>query len=237
MKYFTITVLGLLLAFGCSHTTSDQTKASTGKTHDPTHHHHVDDNPSNQHMNKRPFAELVAGLESEDRAQWQKPDLVLEQLGDLTGKTVLDIGAGTGYFSFPLAERGAQVIAADVDDRFLEYISDKKRKRGVDNLTTRKVPYDSPGLSPQEVDAAIIINTYHHINERIAYFAQVKQGLKPGGQLLVVDYKKEDTPHGPPMNHRMSAETVERELKEAGFQQIRIDPTTLTYQYMVLAQK
>lgn len=243
MKKHTLFMMGLVaLLLGCnSSATTEETPAETESTaaaHDGHHGHHAtDDNISNQHMNRRPFEDLVAGLESDDRAEWQKPDVVLDQLGDLTGKTVMDIGAGTGYFSFRLAQRGANVIAADVDDRFQEYIMEQKEKTGLDNLETRQVPYDSPGLSPAEADVVIIVNTYHHINDRVEYFAKVLDGLKPGGRLFVVDYKKEETPHGPPLNHRMSAETVERELNEAGFQEMERDETTLPYQYMVMAYK
>ena len=76
-------------------------------------------------MNQRPFEELVAHFEDPSRDEWQKPDAVLAQLGDLQGKKVMDIGSGTGYFSFRMAKAGAQVICADVDERFLEYISKK----------------------------------------------------------------------------------------------------------------
>lgn len=243
MKKYTLLMMGMLaLLLSCNSSTTAETEQEaepTAASHDGHHGHHhtTDDNISNQHMNRRPFEDLVAGLESDGRAEWQKPDVVLDQLGDLTGKTVMDIGAGTGYFSFRLAQRGANVIAADVDDRFQEYIVEQKEKTGLDNIETRKVPYDSPGLSPAEADAVIIVNTYHHINDRAEYFAKVLEGLKPGGRLFVVDYKKEETPHGPPLNHRMSAETVENELREAGFSRMELDRTTLPYQYMVMAHK
>ena len=77
-----------------------------------THHH-----SANKHMNESEFEELVERFEHRDRNQWQQPDKVLTSLGELNGKTIVDIGAGTGYFAFRLLEKGAKVIAVDIDER------------------------------------------------------------------------------------------------------------------------
>jgi len=81
---------------------------------------------SNIFMNQRSFEDLVNAFESEDREEWQKPDEVIALLGDIRGKTIMDIGAGTGYYAFRMTAKGAKVIAADVDDRFLNYMAAKK---------------------------------------------------------------------------------------------------------------
>jgi len=126
-------------------------------------------------------------------------------LGDVKDEKIIDIGAGTGYFSFRLAEAGATVIAADVDERFLEYIKEKKAKLNMTDgqIIVRKVPYNSPNLGYSEVDKAIIVNTYHHIEDRSEYFAKVKKGLKPDGELIVIDFFKKKTPVGPPVKMKM----------------------------------
>lgn len=200
---------------------------------------HKDHNEANKHMHKRKFEDLVTNFESADRASWQKPEEVIKKLGDIKGKTVMDIGSGTGYFSFKLVEAGAQVIAADVNKKFREYIQQKQKERNVseDQLRTLKLPYDSPKLESEEVDAVIIVNTYHHIENRKKYFNQVLEGLKSDGKLLVVDFKKEKTPHGPPLKMRLTVQEVKKELQEAGFSQVEIDMQLLPYQYTVLATK
>ncbi|OJJ19415.1 hypothetical protein BKI52_21640 [marine bacterium AO1-C] len=200
---------------------------------------HQDHNEANKHMHKRSFEDLVKSFESEDRAKWQKPDEVIKKLGDLKDKTVMDIGSGTGYFSFKLAAQGAKVIAADVNDKFQDYITQRKEKEKLNDeqLVTRKVPYDAPNLQVEEADHVIIVDTYHHVENRIDYFKKVLAGLKPGGKLLVVDFKKEETPHGPPQKMRLTAEEVKKELTEAGFTNIVIDTELLPYQYTVLAGK
>lgn len=196
------------------------------------HHHHAHDNPSNVHMNKTSFEDLVKMFEDSARAAWQKPDDIVDLLGDLKGKTVMDIGAGTGYFAFRLAKKGATVIAADVDERFIEYIENKQ----VQNVTTRLVPYDNSDLKPNEVDAVIIVDTYHHIENRIDYFKVVLKGLKKDGRLIIVDFKKEDTPHGPPVSHRIAADEVVHELQKAGFSSFEIEEDFLPYQYIIIAK-
>ncbi|MCB0374922.1 MAG: class I SAM-dependent methyltransferase [Sinomicrobium sp.] len=200
-------------------------------------HSHTDHNKSNIYMNRNAFDDLVKGFEAPDRALWQKPEEVIAMLGDIQGKTVMDIGAGTGYFSFRMAARGATVIAADVDERFLEYIETKKSETGVQSVLTRKVPYDDPKLEENEADAVIIVDTYHHIENRVAYFRNVLKGLKPDGKLMVVDFKKEETPHGPPQDHRLQPDEVIAELRKAGFTDFKSNTTALAYQYIIIAVK
>ena len=81
-----------------------------------------------------------------------------------SGKTVADIGAGTGYFSFPISKQAAKVIAIDIDQRFLDYIAQKKQTQKIGgNIETRLTKPDSSGLKPGEADMVLIVDTYHHI--------------------------------------------------------------------------
>jgi len=192
---------------------------------------------ANEHMNRSAFADLVASFESPDRAAWQKPDEVVAALGDLAGKTVMDIGSGTGYFSFRLAAAGAKVICGDVDERFLEHIAARKAELGLSDaqMELRKLPYDSSRLAPGEADLVLIVDTYHHIEDRVDYFSEVKAGLKPGGRLVVVDFFKRDVPVGPPVGMKLDEQTIVDELRRAGFQQFEIDGDLLPYQYIISA--
>lgn len=203
--------------------------------HGHGHHHH---GAANEHMHQTSFKELVDRFEGKDRDAYQKPEQVVQFLGDMKGKTIIDIGAGTGYFSFPLAKAGAKVIAADVDERFLNYIENKKENQRMtdDQLISKKVPYDSPDLKNGEVDMAIIVNTYHHIENRKLYFAKVKKGLKPGGELVVIDFFKKETPFGPPVKMKLSEDQVMAELKIAGFKEFDVNQKLLPYQYIIRAK-
>jgi len=230
MKKFYL--LCLLFAWGCQNNTNQSTVEEDHTENHGHHHGHA-----NEHMNKRPFEELVANFESPERAEWQKPDSVIAFLGDLEGKTVMDIGSGTGYFSFRMAEAGANVICADVDERFLNYIAERRAEKGLTEaqVETRKVPYDSSKLQEGEADLVIIVNTYHHIENREDYFAEVKRGLKPGGRLVVIDFRKEETPVGPPLEMKITEEKVMDELREAGFTDMQVNNDLLPYQYIITA--
>lgn len=192
---------------------------------------------ANAHMNQAPFEDLAASFESAERESWQKPDEVVAALGDISGMTIMDIGSGTGYFSFRLVEAGARVICADVDDRFLNHIRQRKEAEGLtdEQMEIRKVPYDSSSLEVAEVDMAIIVDTYHHIQSRTEYFAEVRRGLKPGGRLVVVDFFKIEVPVGPPVEMKLSADTIVDELRSAGFQNFEINQELLPYQYIIFA--
>ncbi len=234
------------LFIACHQGTNDHNEADHNHPHSQQHkerkghqHHHHDDNKSNHLMNKQDFNDLVNAFEDPKRADYQKPAAVLDKLGDIKGKRIMDIGAGTGYFSFRMVDRGATVIAADVDDRFLEYIKKKQGEKGIEEskLITKKVPYDSPNLEAEEIDAAIIVNTYHHIENRGDYFEQVLKGLKTKGKLLIVDFKKKETPHGPPKNHRIAVDEVARELGQLKNVEVEQDVSTLEEQYIVILTK
>jgi 2-polyprenyl-3-methyl-5-hydroxy-6-metoxy-1,4-benzoquinol methylase len=193
---------------------------------------------ANAHMNSMGFDQLVARFEAPGREQWQKPEAVIESLGGLNGKTVVEIGSGTGYFSFRLAEAGAHVIAADVDRRFLDYVERRKteRKLGDDKIITRLIPYDSPQLLEKEADLVLLVDVYHHIEDRENYFKQVRAGIKPDGKLVIVDFKMIETSDGPPLAMRISPMQVQAELTAVGFSRFKLDRDMLPFQYILTAE-
>ncbi|RMF61473.1 MAG: class I SAM-dependent methyltransferase, partial [Calditrichaeota bacterium] len=125
--------------------------------------------------------------------------------------------------------------AIDIDERFLNYIEEKNKTLQLP-VETRLVEPDDPQLKPGEADIVLIVDTYHHIENRPTYFARVRENLKPGGALVVVDFKKEEMPVGPPLEMKLDANTVVEELKKAGYQTITVDDTSLPYQYLIIAK-
>jgi cyclopropane fatty-acyl-phospholipid synthase-like methyltransferase len=230
---YLLPILLSLFFFSGLNTISQETKT---KKEEAFQHEPGDD--ANTHMHRHSIESMARAFESEERDEWQKPDEVIEMMVDLKGKTIMDIGSGTGYFSFRIADKGAKVICADVDDRFLEYIREKKEKEGYTDqqIELRKVPYDAPGLKTGEVDKVIIVNTYHHIEDRAAYFAKVKKGLKEGGELYVIDFFKEELDFGPPVSMKLTEQEVLGELFEAGFTSFSVDVDLLPYQYFIIAE-
>lgn len=186
------------------------------------------------------FDDLVKKLEDPGRVNWQNPDKVIEKMGNLSGKKVADIGVGTGYFAFRLVRKGASVIGIDIEDKFLEYIENRKSDLPgslSEKITTRLTVPDDPNLSPSEVDWVLIVNTYYILNNRRSYLQKIRQGLKPGGKLIVVDYKSGDMPVGPSEEEKIKANDAVTEMEDAGFHIIDKDLNSLQYQYIIVAQK
>jgi SAM-dependent methyltransferase len=185
------------------------------------------------------FEAEAESYETSDRENWQKPEALIARLGDLSDKVVADIGAGTGYFAFRIAEKAQKVIAIDIEKKFLDYINKKQKKnksQGIANIETRLTKPEDPALGVGEASVVITVNTYHLIENRLAYFQKVRQALPEGGRLVVVDYKKEKLPVGPAEEEKLAPEVVVKELSAAGFSNISIDLKTLPYQYFIIAE-
>lgn len=184
------------------------------------------------------FNLLVKRIEDPSRREWQNPQLVIKELGDLSGKTLVDIGAGTGYFTFRVAPQAGKVIAVDIDRRFLNYINERKldyEGEWTNRIETRLTVQDNPGIRKGEADDVLIVNTYHFLKDRVSYLKKVKEGMKPGGILLVVDFKEGNFSVSPPTELIVSPEVAVNEIKAAGFKQISVDRLSLQYQYIIKA--
>ena len=151
------------------------------------------------------------------RDAWQKPDQVLDALTLDRKALVADIGAGTGYFSVRLAKRvpEGKVFAIDVEPDMLRYLSERAHREHLNNVFPVVANQEGPNI-PESVDVIMVVDTYHHIDDRLAYFARLKKSLRPQGRLAIVDFKP-DSPEGPPPEHRIPAEKVTEELKAAGY--------------------
>lgn len=187
------------------------------------------------------FQHLVEDFESPKRNEWQNPALILASLGDLENKLIADIGAGTGYFTFKIAQQGAKVLAIDIEQQFLDYIEERKTELSnviaFDKVETLLSIETDPLLPESGVDGALLVNTYHFIDNRVDYMTKVKNGLKENGTLVVVDYKIGDLPVGPESSFKISASLVKEELSDAGFKDIKLDEQSLEYQYLIIAKR
>jgi len=172
------------------------------------------------------------------RDAWQKPDEVLQQLSLRPTDVVADLGAGTGYFSMRIAPQVPQgkVLAVDIEEKLVAYMKERAAKHGVGNLEAVLATPDDPKL-PSGVSVVLVVDTYHHIGDRSAYFARVRKSLAPGGRVVIVDFKKGQFPVGPPDAHKLAPDRVQSEMKGAGYQICR-SWDGLPYQYLlVFAEK
>jgi ubiquinone/menaquinone biosynthesis C-methylase UbiE len=151
------------------------------------------------------------------RDQWQLPDRVIEALTLQPGQSIADVGAGTGYFSVRLAKAvpTGTVYAVDIEPAMLAHIRKRAEAEHLKNIVAVHAAASGANL-PQPVDLVLIVDTYHHLPNRVAYFQGLKKSLKPSGRVAIVDFRK-DSPHGPPVEFRFTAEQIEGEMRDAGY--------------------
>jgi SAM-dependent methyltransferase len=167
------------------------------------------------------------------RDAWQKPDDVIRALTLAPDVLVADIGSGTGYFAVRLARAVPQghVYGVDVEPDMVRYLVERGRREGLTNLTAvEALPHD-PRL-PRAVDLVLMVNTYHHIAERPAYFGRLRQSLRPGGRVAIIDFLP-DAPGGPPRRARIPAAVVKEEMGRAGYG-LATEHTFLPDQYFLV---
>jgi SAM-dependent methyltransferase len=156
-------------------------------------------------------------FDNPERDAWQKPEEILEALNLQRTSVVADIGAGTGYFSVRLAKRipEGKIFAADIEPDMVRYLGERALREHLTNLVPVQASADAANL-PDPIDVFLVVDTYHHIGDRIQYFAKLKSSLRTGGRLVIIDFKA-DSPNGPPAQHRISPQKVTEELKAAGY--------------------
>ncbi len=209
--------------------------------HHPDHHHHESETGQNTNISK---SELEL-YHDKERELWQKPNLVLKMLGDISNKVVAEIGSASGYFTFRIAQKAKKTIGCDIDPDAIDFMEKEKRKYPEGfrkKIETRLAEIDDPKLKDKEVDVVVLVNTYIYIGKnaesRIEYFNRLKRTFKNGGMILIVDYKKKNLPKNslaPDIRVRLALGEVEEELKTAGYKNITTNDSSLSYQYVVKA--
>ena len=146
------------------------------------------------------------------RDAWQKPDEVVALLGIRAGDRAADLGAGGGYFTFPLADAvGAdgRVYAVDVDEDMIRYLRRRAAKKGYNNIEVVRAEPDRPGLPEGEIDLLFTCNTYHHLADRVRYFEAVLDVLEPAGRVAIIEYAGG--------HHATLRQTILDEMNRAGY--------------------
>jgi len=173
-------------------------------------------------------------FESPDRAEWQKPAVVVRVLTVETGQTVADIGAGTGYFTKVLSVEvgpSGKVYAVDVEPRMLDYI--RGRDDLLPNVVTIAAAPDDPKLPAGQIDLVTVVNTWHHIGDRVAYLAKLRPALSREGRVAIIDWRMGELPFGPPPAARLPREQVIAEFDRAGWRLVT-ESVALPYQYFLV---
>jgi cyclopropane fatty-acyl-phospholipid synthase-like methyltransferase len=151
------------------------------------------------------------------RDAWQKPHEVIQALALKPGAVVADIGSGTGYFAVRFAHMVPQgrVYGLDTEPNMVKYLAERAKREGLANLAAVQAAPGDPKL-PEKVDLAVLVDVYHHIDGREAYFGKLRASLRAGGRVAVIDFRLE-SPRGPPQAARIAPDRVKAELARAGY--------------------
>jgi SAM-dependent methyltransferase len=162
-------------------------------------------------------------LERRNREDVQKSPEIMKALAFRPGERVADIGAGTGYFTFPIASAVGPhgvVHALDIAPEMLEYLDLRVKARQVTNVVLHRVTSDDPQLPPGSVDTILMIDTIHYVKDRTAYARKLLGALAPGGRAVIIDYVPKpmsQRPWGPPPEQQFPRSQLDEEMVRAGF--------------------
>jgi ubiquinone/menaquinone biosynthesis C-methylase UbiE len=176
-------------------------------------------------------------LEAPDRDQWQRPDRIMDALGIADASVVADVGAGSGWFTIRLARRvGPQgiVYAEDVQQEMLSAISRRVQREGLVNVRPVMGRDSDPRLPSNTLDAVLLVDAYHEIEDRVTFLRNMAQSLKPQGRIGVIDFKLNGGGGpGPDAEERVSPDVVTNDAARAGLRLVASE-TFLPYQYFLI---
>ena len=158
-------------------------------------------------------------LERPGRQREERTDLLIERLPLQADSVVADIGAGTGYFSFAVAQRvpKGKVLAVDIQPEMLAIINEKKRANGVINVEPVQGSITDPGLPSGTVDLIFIVDAYHEFSHPREMGEGMYAALKSGGKIVLIEYRTEDRSVPIKRLHKMSEAQARKEMRVLGF--------------------
>ncbi len=182
---------------------------------------------------------LGAGwLERPEREREERTDLLISSLPLEADDVVADIGAGTGYFSFPVATRvpEGQVLAVDIQPEMLALIEARKAETGISNVTSVLGTIEDPNLPTAGVDLIFIVDAYHEFSHPREMGEAMVRSLAPGGKLVLIEYRGEDPAVQIKPLHKMTERQARKEMAALGLNWLRTDDY-LPQQHVLIFEK
>ena len=165
----------------------------------------------------------VAGagwLERAEREEEEAPSRAIDALDLEPGMVIADIGAGSGYYASRMARKvgpGGRVYATDIQPGMIAILERRIKDEGLANVTTVLGRMDDPSLPERSIDLAIMVDVYHELQQPQVFLQRLKAAFKPGGRLVLLEFRKED-PKIPILEvHKMSVAEVRTELEAEGY--------------------
>ena len=178
----------------------------------------------------------IGALEDPKRDAYQKPHEVIHALGLKPGEVIADIGAGSGYFTFHLArhvgEKG-KVYAVDISPDMILHINRRIREAKATNVVSVLAEPADPLLPDQSVNRFFICDVWHHVESQTKYLSLMKKMLKPGGEIVMIDFHKKELPFGPPLQMKIAREDLINQMETNGFRLTK-EHTFLPHQYFLV---
>jgi ubiquinone/menaquinone biosynthesis C-methylase UbiE len=180
----------------------------------------------------------LAKLNDPKRLEYLKPDLIWDTVKPGTTRTIVEIGAGTGVFAvlFGRKMNGGRVYACDVSDIMVGWMKDHLPQDLKDSVIPVEMEEKSVPLPDGIADLVYTINLHHELDEPEEIAKEAYRLLRKGGTLAIIDWKKEETPEGPPFSIRVTARTIEEQMRAAGFSRIK-DHQVLVFHSFVTGKK
>jgi predicted methyltransferase len=167
-----------------------------------------------QRKTSEPYTGDLSIFDSPGRDERLQINRVMEILGIAPGKTVADIGAGSGWFTVRAARRVGEsgtVYAVDINPEAMTYINNRAQKEKLQNVKTVLSTPDDPKLPTAEVDAVLMLKTYHEIAQPVTLLRNLRSSLRAGAKIGVIDRNGNGEDHG------VNSDVVIREMGEAGY--------------------
>jgi len=189
----------------------------------------------------KPFAEVekyIQFLERPDRAKWQKPAEVVAALGLKGSETVVDLGAGSGYFTFRIAQAlpKGKAVAIDCQPEMIRHIHHKAMSDGIANVEARLAKPDDPNVPPN-ADLVFICDVLHHVANRSEWLKKLHAEMAGGARLVLIEFRSGKLPEGPPEAMKIPKAKLLSLLAEAGFTLQEDRPSLLPYQEFLVFVK
>jgi predicted methyltransferase len=178
----------------------------------------------------------IPWLERAERESEEQPARTIAALAIRPGSTVADLGAGSGYYSFriaPLVGAEGKVLAIDIEPSMLAAIDARARREGVRNVQTVRSSASDPHLPPDSVDLVLMVDVYHELEYPYEVMQKVRESLKPGGRVALVEYRAEDPAVMIKPVHKMSQAQILKEMDAAGLKHVKT-VTTLPLQHLLI---
>jgi ubiquinone/menaquinone biosynthesis C-methylase UbiE len=165
-------------------------------------------------------------LDRNERVNEEEPDIALDAIKLVRGSTVADVGAGSGYMTVKMAKRvgpSGRVYANDIQPEMLALLRERLTREKVTNVETVLGTFDDPKLPAGAIDLILMVDVYHEFSEPQKMLQRMRENLKPGGRLVLLEYRKEDPAVPIKFEHKMSVAEAKMEVEAEGYKLSKVD--------------